>query len=312
MSDVSIAPAGTFAVLIAIFQKRAKLHFLLSYAIILAILLLFALAGYIFFKAQDIDQSRGAVDLVRELQIVLQSQEQVAKATQKEFETTQRRFRTGQATIPEYLEAAKLFADADKHLLFLREKERLMNQVGYYSDIESIKSREELSTQLTGQVKYEERLKADRQWLEERNSKATQPLVSTERFDRVLSELAARRELLEERIRVAPLAATIKRTASNIDAMELLRTSLVRFGGMAVILFLISILVPIYRYNVRLATYYLARADTLRFSGEFKIEDFSTLTKLLTPTHAFEKEPSTPIDSLSAFAKEVLGLVKKT
>jgi hypothetical protein len=74
---------------------------------------------------------------------------------------------------------------------------------------------------------------------------------------------------------------------------------------------LISILVPIYRYNVRLASFYLARADTLLLSKDTMVDNFSEMVSLLTPTHAFEKEPQTPIESVSGLIKDAAGLAKK-
>src|ERR1700745_1334802 len=45
-------------------------------------------------------------------------------------------------------------------------------------------------------------------------------------------------------------------------------------GGVAVFLFLISLLTPIYRYNVRLGTFYQARADTLLLSRDTYVQNF--------------------------------------
>jgi len=130
--------------------------------------------------------------------------------------------------------------------------------------------------------------------------------------ERFLAEATSKREIIDQKIKVALPAAQIKNTTANIDTLEVVRTSLIRFGGVAVILFLISVLVPIYRYNVRLASYYLARADTLVLARDTKVENFSEMMKLLTPVHAFEKEPTTPIESVSSFVKEAAGILKKT
>ena len=69
-------------------------------------------------------------------------------------------------------------------------------------------------------------------------------------------------------------------------------------------LFLISILVPVYRYNVRLATFYLARADSLILSRDVRVDDFGQLSNLLTPVISFDKEPKTPIETVSSLVKD--------
>ena len=53
--------------------------------------------------------------------------------------------------------------------------------------------------------------------------------------------------------------------------IRLLQTSVTRFGLLAVIGFFVSILVSMYRYNIRLAAFYRARADALRlFAPEIR------------------------------------------
>ncbi len=57
--------------------------------------------------------------------------------------------------------------------------------------------------------------------------------------------------------------------------LKLLQTSITRFGLLAVVGFFVSILVSLYRYNVRLAAFYNARADLLRLSDiSVTISDF--------------------------------------
>jgi hypothetical protein len=45
------------------FQRRARFHFMMSYAILLVVFLLTGFAVYIFLFAQEIDRSRGSVEL---------------------------------------------------------------------------------------------------------------------------------------------------------------------------------------------------------------------------------------------------------
>ena len=127
----------------------------------------------------------------------------------------------------------------------------------------------------------------------------------------MLNQTTLERELFEQRAAGATPAAQMKAEATSLDTIELVRTSLVRFGGVAVFLFLISLLTPIYRYNVRLGTFYQARADTLQLSKDTYVQNFPEMIRLLTPTYGFEKEPTTPVESVASFMKEAGGLLRK-
>jgi len=128
---------------------------------------------------------------------------------------------------------------------------------------------------------------------------------------RVLGQATLERELFEQRAAGALPAAQLKAEVTSLDTIELVRTNLVRFGGVTVILFLASLLTPIYRYNVRLGTFYQARADTLLLSRDTNVQNFPEMIRLLTPTYGFEKEPTTQVESVASFMKEAGGLLRK-
>ena len=86
--------------------------------------------------------------------------------------------------------------------------------------------------------------------------------------------------------------------------LRLLQTSVTRFGLLAVIGFFVGILVSLYRYNVRLAAFYTARADLLRLMGAgTTVAEFSLLAAALTPTLEFGKAPQPPIAQLTDLIK---------
>jgi hypothetical protein len=86
--------------------------------------------------------------------------------------------------------------------------------------------------------------------------------------------------------------------------VRLVQTSITRFGILAVVSFLVSILLPMYRYNVRLAHFYQARADAVLFLREKVLigletsGGFETLERILTPRFEFGKTPSTPVEQV--------------
>ncbi len=96
-------------------------------------------------------------------------------------------------------------------------------------------------------------------------------------------------------------------SSDNSDLLlRLIQTSITRFGVLAVIGFLVSILVSLYRYNIRLSAFYIARADIMRLSGEnTTVSDFAVLAAALTPHLEFGKTPPPPLAQLSDLIKSV-------
>ena len=156
-------------------------------------------------------------------------------------------------------------------------------------------------------LELETTLKSELVTVNERFARGEITRTDVAKSERALNEIILKREINEQRMKLGPPAASIKTAAANVDTIELVRTSLIRFGGVTVILFLISILIPVYRYNIRLGTYYLARADTLKLYCDSEISDFGQIIQLFTPAYEFEKEPTTPIESMSSFMKDALG-----
>jgi hypothetical protein len=282
-----------------------------SYAIMLVVFLLTGFAVYTFLFAQQIDRSSGSVALFNELNIAIRNQELVVKSAEIEAKGLSVRAREGTVDIPGVIDSVAFLGVAKTKLLLLQEKRRLMLEIGYFSEIETVKSKEEFQAQNAGILESEASLRAELTRVRERVEVGTASSTDAAKAERAVNEIVFKREINEERMRVAPPAATIKTTAENVDTIELIRTSLIRFGGVAVILFLISILIPVYRYNVRLGTYYLARADTLMLCRDSEVKDFGEVIKLLTPVYEFDKEPTTPIESVSSLVKDAVGVAAR-
>jgi hypothetical protein len=95
---------------------------------------------------------------------------------------------------------------------------------------------------------------------------------------------------------VAKLTGGAEFGASSVsETARLVQTSITRFGTLAIISFLVGIFISLYRYNVRLAGYYQARADALALmSTSLNTVGFPTLSTTLTPQLDFGKVPRTP------------------
>ena len=99
-----------------------------------------------------------------------------------------------------------------------------------------------------------------------------------------------------------------------------------RLGSVMILLFLVQILVTMYRYNTRVASYFDARADalslwadTFKLDPDLKIEEWAKLVAQISPDNMdFGKLPKTPaneitesIKDLSNTAKDLLSSVVK-
>jgi cbb3-type cytochrome oxidase subunit 3 len=85
-----------------------------------------------------------------------------------------------------------------------------------------------------------------------------------------------------------------------------------RVGTIVLLLFLVRILVPLYRYNKRLSAYYDARVDALelahsnRREGDSELELFERLTPSLSPDHIdFSEAPASPTQEVLDFVRQV-------
>lgn len=86
----------------------------------------------------------------------------------------------------------------------------------------------------------------------------------------------------------------------------IIQTTITRFGTVTLVVYLVSILSSLYRYNYRLAAFYTARADALRLAKEgVESIGFDRLMSALTPTFDFGKSPQTPIDQIIALMREL-------
>jgi len=72
-------------------------------------------------------------------------------------------------------------------------------------------------------------------------------------------------------------------------------------------LFLVQILVTLYRYNIRLAAFYDGRADALVLTASAEDFDLSKYSDFITPTNVdFGKLPATPFSHALDAAKEMV------
>jgi hypothetical protein len=93
---------------------------------------------------------------------------------------------------------------------------------------------------------------------------------------------------------------------------DLISTIATRVGAVLLLVFLIQILVTLYRYNTRLAAYYEARADALELSiasdGHLNVDMFEATAVILSADRIdFGREPKSPVENGVELAKAVLS-----
>jgi hypothetical protein len=170
--------------------------------------------------------------------------------------------------------------------------------------------------------------------------------VEAERAERDATINRVGKQLLEEMVRLTadlvqertdienvkkPNVSELQTIAGNLEATALIIKSIneqpipernqtsflistvtTRVGIVVLLLFLVQILVPLYRYNTKLAGFYDARADALELVDNDNSDGLDRLVTILSPdTLDFGKAPATPTQQALDAAKEVIASQKK-
>lgn len=121
---------------------------------------------------------------------------------------------------------------------------------------------------------------------------------------------------IEEREDIARRELRAARTSGNVIGSEsetamLISVIVTRISSIVLLLFLVQILVPLYRYNTRLAAYYEARGDALEIvslDDPERLEGLERLVASLSPDSVtFGQHPATPVDKVLGVARSALS-----
>ena len=95
---------------------------------------------------------------------------------------------------------------------------------------------------------------------------------------------------------------------ASTDMPRLISTVTTRIGAVLILIFLVQILLTTYRYTLRLAAFYDARADALELLGTLKASDLAEVTRALAPDAVeFDAMPASPRQTVVDVAKDVLA-----
>jgi len=289
------------------FKHRSRKHTLIAYGLLSLVFALLALAVYIFFFAQNIEARGDSAVALDRLNQEIKVQEIILPVLKKSLAVVQQQSEIGTASTQDELNVREELFQATNTLAVLKHRKELLIKFDYINESDTLKTKEENKVYLESLAEYSSSIKA---FLEQEKLRYENGLISKPNLDKVeFKIIRIDSEIKKSNLREQglPHASDYVNQSGNFEVIDIVRINIFRFGGISVTLFLIALLIPIYRYNIRLANFYMSRADALSVCRELKFGDFSEMVKLLTPTHAFEKEPVTPIDSIGTFTSAILS-----
>jgi len=102
----------------------------------------------------------------------------------------------------------------------------------------------------------------------------------------------------------APEGHASENTEAKIDWPHVIETNATRIGVLAAMFFLVTILVPQYRYSIKMANFYQARYDSLEILPDKIVnEDFDRVVSIMSPNIDFGKSPPTPWEHILEVVK---------
>jgi hypothetical protein len=113
----------------------------------------------------------------------------------------------------------------------------------------------------------------------------------------------AQKHVIEERVLGDQISSggptNNDKTNAKIEWARVIETNATRIGALVTMFFLVTILVPQYRYNIRMASFYEARSDILGMLPEqMSAEEFDKVVNIMTPNIDFGKAPPTPWEQI--------------
>jgi hypothetical protein len=136
------------------------------------------------------------------------------------------------------------------------------------------------------------------------NHQAVQLSHDLQDLDAVLKDVKSRADH-EKYLGIAlPEGHASDNTEAKIDWPHVIETNATRIGVLAAMFFLVTILVPQYRYSIKMANFYQARYDGLEMLPEkIGAEDFERVVSIMTPNIDFGKSPPTPWEHILEVVK---------
>src|SRR5207248_1589160 len=115
-----------------------------------------------------------------------------------------------------------------------------------------------------------------------------------------------------DRLKMQPQSVPRTSTNDKNQTAYVLTVLSTKVGSALMLLFLIQILVSLYRYNTKVASFYDGRADALQLVALDDIDILSAVSSILsTDKLDFGKMPATPMQHALEITKELLSAKAK-
>jgi hypothetical protein len=164
--------------------------------------------------------------------------------------------------------------------------------------------------QIAAKAQLDRRLSLQREWQEiqeeikdtqDKLDRAMDPAFKTD-IENMLRSLRSRAGYLESLARSSDTSPT----SSQSDSTYLVSVVSTKLGSALILLFLVQILVTLYRYNVRFASFCDSRGDVLQLLTTSEHIPLEKVVALLAPDKLdFGKTPSSPVQNALDIAKEI-------
>lgn len=297
---------------IARFARRASWLRRAAYFILFVIFLLIVAGALVYQQAASIaarDVGGAAVApthfSMEELNITKRSLEEELRLLGETRDAYRQQYEVAQRTLSEVLAIESQFNTKEGEYQLLLVKIDEFERTGLPVNINSITTLEELRAARASAVKHSNTIRSFLEAQRERlagGGGSQADLNQTElRFQTVNGTL----ELLNQKIETYQVRSGAEADAGADDLPIIVQTNITRFGTLIIIIFFISILVPIYRYNIQSAAFYDAVADALVLNRDTGSGDLSSLVEVLTPTVGFGKGPASPIQHSAELIKAI-------
>ncbi len=292
------------------FTRRARWLRRAAYFILFVIFLLIIAGALVYQQAADIAARDVGVETAApthfsldELNITKKTLEEEIRLLKATLEAYEQQYEVAQTTLLEVLAAHSQYSKKEGEYQLLLVKIDEFTRTGQPVNINSISTFDELRAardKAVEQLEYVRRiLELSRRRLERGAGSVADVNQAELQFQNVNGTV----ELLNQQLETYQIRQGAEADATTVDLPIVVQTNITRFGTLIIIIFFISILVPIYRYNIQSAAFYDAVADALVLSRDTGSGDLMSLVEVLTPTVGFGKGPASPIQQSTELIK---------
>lgn len=260
-------------------QKKYRSAMITGYSILALIALLAVSGGYIFWHASELasaDLTRGYQKSFSDLASVREGLRQEIKIVTELSQYYRDQFNLGHRTLSELLPVVRQVNSAKGQLQLVQIKEREFHETGIAIPLDQVITQSELtvaSDTLRGDLNtLGELQELIQQRVESGMMTYSDQLLLEREINATQTDLA----YVENRLRTAPekpvtaLAQTWENMGSDVFGIKLSQVNINRYGTLLAVFVLTALLVPVYRYNLRLATHYHAAADAVSIAASFQ------------------------------------------